>query len=126
MLSEVLKEREAQVELKRSIQGARQDVDKLLTDMQKQKDQEATQKEKEMEQQKKFERQAIAAGLKQKYGQKNTTTLAVYTANNLAGIQLTLKSYYKFIVFESFQIWRKFQVSSIKFKIIHIRDAVSG
>lgn len=69
MLSEVLKEREAQVELKQRIQGARQDVDKLLIDMQKQKDQEATKKEKEAEQQKKLERQAIAEGLKQKYCQ---------------------------------------------------------
>lgn len=66
MLSEVLKEREAQVELKQRIQGARQDVDKLLLDVQKQKDQEATKKEKEMERQQKLEREAIAAGLKQK------------------------------------------------------------
>lgn len=69
MLSEVLKEREAQLELKQHIQGARQDADKLLTDMQKQKDQEATKKEKEAEQQKKLERRANADGLKQKYGQ---------------------------------------------------------
>lgn len=68
MLSEVLKEREAQLELKQRIQGARQDADKLLTDMQKQKDQEATKKEKEAEQQKKLERRANADGLKQKYG----------------------------------------------------------
>lgn len=66
MLSEVLKEREAQVELKQRIEGARQDMDKLLIDAQKQKDQEATKKEQETEQQKKLERQAIAEGLKQK------------------------------------------------------------
>lgn len=69
MLSEVLKEREAQVEMKQRIQGARQEVDKLLIDTQKQKDLEATTKEKEAEQQKKLEKQAIAEGLKQKYGQ---------------------------------------------------------
>lgn len=66
MLSEVLKEREAQVELKQRIEGARQDMDKLLIDVQKQKDQEATKKEQETEQQKKLERQAITEGLKQK------------------------------------------------------------
>lgn len=66
MLSEVLKEREAQVELKQRVEGARQDMDKLLIDVQKQKDQEATKKEQETEQQKKLERQAITEGLKQK------------------------------------------------------------
>lgn len=66
MLSEVLKEREAQVKLKQRIEGARQDMDKLLIDAQKQKDQEATKKEQETEQQKKLERQALAEGLKQK------------------------------------------------------------
>lgn len=66
MLSEVLKEREAQVELKQRIEGARQDMDKLLIDVQKEKDQEATKKEQETEQQKKLERQAITEGLKQK------------------------------------------------------------
>lgn len=66
MLSEVLKEREAQIELKQRIEGARQDMDKLLIDVQKQKDQEATKKEQETEQQKKLERQAITEGLKQK------------------------------------------------------------
>lgn len=66
MLSEVLKEREAQVELKQRIEGARQDMDKLLRDVQKQKDREATKKEQETEQQKKLERQAITEGLKQK------------------------------------------------------------
>ncbi|XP_075896319.1 cilia- and flagella- associated protein 210 [Nelusetta ayraudi] len=67
MLSEVLKEREAQVELKQRVEGARQDMDKLLIDVQKQKDQEATKKEQETEQQKKLERQAITEGLKQKF-----------------------------------------------------------
>lgn len=66
MLSEVLKEREAQVELKQRIEGARQDMDKLLIDLQKQMDQEATKKEQETERQKKLERQAITEGLKQK------------------------------------------------------------
>lgn len=79
MMSEVLKEREAQVELKQRIQGARQDVDKLLTDTQKEKDQEASNKEKETQQQKKLERQAIAAGLKQKYDQIYTTLMNATT-----------------------------------------------
>lgn len=100
MLSEVLKEREAQVELKQRIQGARRDVDKLLTDMQKQKDQEATQREKETEQQKKLERRAIAEGLKQKYGQiysvhtgehNKKNALSVDTTNHLAGTPQPLK-----------------------------------
>lgn len=66
MLSEVLKEREAQVQLKQRIDGARQDVDKLLLDVQKQKDQEATQEEQETAQRRKLEKQAIAEDLKQK------------------------------------------------------------
>lgn len=75
LLSEVLKEREAQIELKQCIKSASEDVDKRFTDMQKKKDEEALKQEQEAELQKKLERQTIAEDLKQKYGQTHSSLL---------------------------------------------------
>lgn len=114
MLSEVLKEREAQVELKQRIQGARQDVDKLLVDMQKQKEQGAAKKEKEAEQQKKLEREAIAQGQRQKYGQ----IYNIHTGGHNRKIgwdSTTITVLIKFVIF-----WVIPELADIKFKIIHI------
>lgn len=73
MLSEVLKEREAQIELKQRIKSASEDVDKRFTNMQKEKEEEALKQEQEAGLQKKLERQTIAEDLKQKYGQTHSS-----------------------------------------------------
>lgn len=75
MLSEVLKEREAQLELKQRIKSASEDVDKCFTDKQKKKDEEALKQDQEAGLQKKLERQTIAEDLKQKYGQTHSSLL---------------------------------------------------
>lgn len=75
MLSEVLKEREAQIELKQRIKSASEDVDKRFTDMQKKKGEEAFKQEQEAGLQKKLERQTIAEDQKQKYGQTHSSLL---------------------------------------------------
>lgn len=75
MLSEVLKEREAQIELKQRIKSASEDVDVRFTDTQKKKDEEAMKQEQEAGLQKKLERQMIAEDLKQKYGQTHSSLL---------------------------------------------------
>lgn len=65
LLTEVLKEREAQIELKQSIKSASKDVDKHLVDMLKTREDEALRQEQEKALQKKLERQAVAEDLKQ-------------------------------------------------------------
>lgn len=75
LLSKVLKEREAQIELKQRIKSASEDVDKCFTDMQKKKDKEALKQEQDEGLQKKLEKQMIAEDLKQKYGQTHSSLL---------------------------------------------------
>ncbi|XP_044071942.1 coiled-coil domain-containing protein 173 [Siniperca chuatsi] len=64
LLTEVLKEREAQIELKQRIKSASKDVDKEFMDMVKTREDEALRQEQEKALQKKLERQAIAEDLK--------------------------------------------------------------
>jgi len=64
LLTEVLKEREAQMELKQRIKSATKDVDKEFLEMVKTREGEALRKEQEMTLQKKLQRQAVAEDLK--------------------------------------------------------------
>lgn len=64
MLTEVLKEREAQIELKQRIKSASKDVDKEFLDTVKNKDERALKQEQEKALQKKLERQAVAEDIK--------------------------------------------------------------
>ncbi|XP_026232649.1 coiled-coil domain-containing protein 173 isoform X2 [Anabas testudineus] len=64
LLTEVLKEREAQIELKQRIKSASKDLDKDFMDMVKTRDDEALRQEQEKALQKKLDRQAVAEGLK--------------------------------------------------------------
>ncbi|XP_042369746.1 coiled-coil domain-containing protein 173-like [Plectropomus leopardus] len=64
LLTEVLKEREAQIELKQRNKSASKDVDKQYLDMVKTREDEASRQEKEKALQKKLERQAVAEDLK--------------------------------------------------------------
>lgn len=64
LLTEVLKERDAQIELKQRIKSATKDVDKEFMDMVKTRDDEAWNRERESALQKKLERQAVAEDLK--------------------------------------------------------------
>ncbi|KAL7384639.1 hypothetical protein ABVT39_006131 [Epinephelus coioides] len=64
LLTEVLKEREAQIELKQRIKSASKDVDKEFLDMVKNKDERALKQEQEKALQKKLERQAVAEDIK--------------------------------------------------------------
>lgn len=65
LLTEVVKEREAQIELKRKIKSACKDVDKQFKDMMKIREDEDLRQEQEKELKKKRERQAVAEDLKQ-------------------------------------------------------------
>lgn len=65
LLTEVVKEREAQIELKRRIKSASKDVDKQFRDILKSREDEALRKEQEKALQRKRERQAVAEDLKQ-------------------------------------------------------------
>lgn len=64
LLTEVLKEREAQIELKQRIRGTSKDADKEFMDMAKTREDEALRQEQEKALQKKLERQAVAEDLK--------------------------------------------------------------
>ncbi|KAE8299331.1 Coiled-coil domain-containing protein 173 [Larimichthys crocea] len=64
LLTEVLKERDAQIELKQRIKDSYKDVDKDITDMMKTKEDEALRQEQEKALQKKLERHAVAEDLK--------------------------------------------------------------
>lgn len=64
LLTEVLKEREAQTELKQRIKSASKDVDKHFLDMVKTKEDKALKEEQEKAHQEKLERQAVAEHLK--------------------------------------------------------------
>lgn len=64
MLTEVLKEREAQIELKQRIKSASKDVDKEFMHISKTREDEALRREQEKAHQKKLERQAVAENLK--------------------------------------------------------------
>ncbi|XP_041663571.1 coiled-coil domain-containing protein 173 [Cheilinus undulatus] len=64
LLTEVLKEREAQIELKQKIQSASKDVDRKYTDMVKTREEEASRKDQERGLEKKRERRAVAEELK--------------------------------------------------------------
>ncbi|TKS67235.1 Coiled-coil domain-containing protein 173 [Collichthys lucidus] len=64
LLTEVLKERDAQIELKQRIKDSRKDVDKDIHDMMKTKEDEALRQEQEKALQKKLERHAVAEDLK--------------------------------------------------------------
>ncbi|XP_034549062.1 coiled-coil domain-containing protein 173 [Notolabrus celidotus] len=64
LLTEVLKERDAQVELKQRIQNASKDVDRKFTDIVKIREDEALRKEEEKALEKKLERQAVVHDLK--------------------------------------------------------------
>ncbi|XP_070694759.1 cilia- and flagella- associated protein 210 [Pempheris klunzingeri] len=64
LLTEVLKEREAQIELKQRIKSASKDVDKEFMNMVKTRDDEALKQDQEKALQKKFERRAVAEDLK--------------------------------------------------------------
>ncbi|XP_041857250.1 coiled-coil domain-containing protein 173 isoform X2 [Melanotaenia boesemani] len=70
LLTEVLKEREAQIELKQKIKSASKDVDKEFMEMVKTKDDDAMRKEQEKTLQKKLERQAVAEDLKKQVNEK--------------------------------------------------------
>lgn len=65
LLTEVVKEREAQIELKRRIKSASKDVDKQYCDILKTREDEALKREREKALQKKRERQAVAEDQKQ-------------------------------------------------------------
>ncbi|XP_040913771.1 coiled-coil domain-containing protein 173 [Toxotes jaculatrix] len=64
LLTEVLKEREAQIELKQRIKSSSKDVDKEFMDMVKTREDEARTQEQEKALQKKLQRQAVAEDLK--------------------------------------------------------------
>ncbi|GAA6231206.1 coiled-coil domain-containing protein 173 isoform X2 [Lates japonicus] len=64
LLTEVLKEREAQIELKQRIKSATKDVNKVFMDVAKARDDEALRLEQEKALQRKLERQAVAEDLK--------------------------------------------------------------
>ncbi|XP_018540275.1 cilia- and flagella- associated protein 210 isoform X1 [Lates calcarifer] len=64
LLTEVLKEREAQIELKQRIKSATKDVDKVFMDVAKARDDEALRLEQEKVLQRRLERQAVAEDLK--------------------------------------------------------------
>ncbi|XP_068428812.1 cilia- and flagella- associated protein 210 [Clinocottus analis] len=64
LLTEVLTEREAQIDLKQKIKNAWKDVDNNLLDMMKTREDEASRKEQEKALQKKLETQAVAEDLK--------------------------------------------------------------
>ncbi|XP_078117974.1 cilia- and flagella- associated protein 210 [Sander vitreus] len=64
LLTEVLKEREAQIELRQRIKSASTDVDKEFLNMVKSREDEALRQEQEKALQKKLERQAVAEQLK--------------------------------------------------------------
>ncbi|XP_028291836.1 coiled-coil domain-containing protein 173 [Gouania willdenowi] len=68
LLTEVLKEREAQLELKHRLKSASKDVDKVFLDVAKTKEEETLRKEQESEKKKKLEMEAVAEDLK---NQKN-------------------------------------------------------
>nr|XP_046259523.1 coiled-coil domain-containing protein 173 [Scatophagus argus] len=65
LLSEVLKEREAQIEMKQRLKSASKDVDKDFMDMVKTREDEALRQKQEEELKKKVEREAVAEDLKQ-------------------------------------------------------------
>lgn len=60
----MLKEREAQIELKQRIKSATKDVDKVFMDVAKARDDEALRLEQEKVLQRRLERQAVAEDLK--------------------------------------------------------------
>ncbi|XP_059198595.1 cilia- and flagella- associated protein 210 [Centropristis striata] len=64
LLTEVLKERDAQIELKQRIRSASKDVDKVFLESAKTSEEEALRQEQEKTLQKKLERQAVAEDLK--------------------------------------------------------------
>lgn len=64
MLTEVLKEREAQIELKQRIKSASTDVDKEFLHKVKSREDEALRQEQEKARQKKLERLTVAEDLK--------------------------------------------------------------
>ncbi|KAM7407471.1 hypothetical protein PAMA_003277 [Pampus argenteus] len=64
LLTEVLKEREAQIELKQRIKSASEDVDKEFLEMAKTKEDEALRREQEKAEQKKLKRQTVVEDLK--------------------------------------------------------------
>lgn len=64
LLAEVLKEREAQIELKQKMQSSSKDVDKELVDMMKCREDEALRQEEEKRLQKKLEKLAVVEDLK--------------------------------------------------------------
>ncbi|CAJ1079355.1 coiled-coil domain-containing protein 173 [Xyrichtys novacula] len=70
LLTEVLKEREAQIELKQRIQSASKDVDKKFTDIEKTREVEALRKEKEKALEKNLERQTVVEDLKNQIKEK--------------------------------------------------------
>uniref|UniRef100_UPI0037E85460 cilia- and flagella- associated protein 210 n=1 Tax=Semicossyphus pulcher TaxID=241346 RepID=UPI0037E85460 len=70
LLTEVLKEREAQIELKQRIQSANKDVDKKFINMVRTREDEALRKEQEKAVGKKLERRAVAEDLKNKIKEK--------------------------------------------------------
>lgn len=67
LLTEVLKEREAQTELKRRVKSASKDLDKDFMDMVKTRHDEALRQEQEKALQKKLDRKAVAEDLKKQY-----------------------------------------------------------
>ena len=64
LLTEVLKEREAQIELKQRKKSASKDVDKTFLDMIKTREDEACRREEKKVLQKKLERRAVSEDLK--------------------------------------------------------------
>uniref|UniRef100_A0A8D3AS13 Cilia and flagella associated protein 210 n=1 Tax=Scophthalmus maximus TaxID=52904 RepID=A0A8D3AS13_SCOMX len=73
MLTEVLKEREAQIELKKRINSASKDVDQEFRDMGKTRGDEALRREQEKALQKKLERLAAAEDVKKQIKEKELT-----------------------------------------------------
>lgn len=65
LLTEVMKEREAQIELKQQIKNMSKDVEKNFTDVLKARQDEALRKEEEETLEKKMESQAVAECLRQ-------------------------------------------------------------
>lgn len=64
LLSEVLKEREEQIELKKTIESSSRDREKYFMDLMKTREDEASRQEQEKTLQKRLERQAISEDLK--------------------------------------------------------------
>ncbi|XP_040003725.1 coiled-coil domain-containing protein 173 isoform X2 [Xiphias gladius] len=88
MLTEVLKEREAQIELKQRIKSASKDVDKEFMHISKTREDEALRREQEKAHQKKLERQAVAENLKKQIKENELARQRQKTENKKDGEEI--------------------------------------